>query len=183
MSEEKKSEETIEHEETTVTPSLEKILKIPNQINITEAKGLGGALSQIKLFDENLKRTLEVIDIASFSSSIESLKKYEELTNVTMKVMDNSIKFNFVDSTVTDYLDELQNVYYDLNQEIADVPNVSILSQKALLNDIATKMEGTIRAQNAYIESLEKVLTHREAEIRQLRAAIEEKKKKDTSII
>jgi hypothetical protein len=183
MSEEKKSEETREPEETTVTPSLEKKLKIPNQININETKSLGGALSQIKLFDENLKKTLEVIDIASFSSSIESLKKYEELTSVTMKVIDDSVKFNFVDSNVTDYLNELQNMYYDLNQEIADVPNVSILSQKALLNDIATKMEETIRAQNAYIESLEKVLTYRESEIRQLRAAIEEKKKKDTSII
>ena len=183
MSEEKKIEETKEDEETTETPSLEKRHDIPTKIKTSEAKGLGGVFSQIKLFDENLKKTLEVIDVASFSSSLESLKKYEELTSVTMKVIDDSIKFNFVDSNVTDYLNELQNVYYDLNQEIADVPNVSILSQRALINDIATKMEGMIRAQNAYIDSLEKVLTHREEEIRQLRAAIEEKKKKDASMI
>jgi vacuolar-type H+-ATPase subunit I/STV1 len=185
MSQEQKKEtmdESKENLEKTILEEKSEIVNKPIQREISYTKGLEAAVEQIRLFEEHAKKVTEMIDVVSFSSSLENIKKFEESTRITVKVMEDSVKINIINTETSKYLDELKEIYFELNQEIVDIPNVSIVSQGALINDMNTKMKETIRAQNAYIESLEKELTQKEDEIRQLRTLIEEKKKKDEVI-
>jgi len=182
MSQEKKEETIYESNESVKNSIPENKSEIMNkgiQLDVSYTKGLEGAIEQIRLFEENAKKVMDVIDVVSFSSHIENLKKFEESTIRTMDVMENSARFNIIDQETLKYLNELKDTYYELNQEIVDIPNVSVVSQGALIKDIDSKMEGAIKAQNAYIESLKRELIKKEEEIRQLKAIIEEKKKKD----
>jgi hypothetical protein len=182
MSEEQKKETIDESKENLKESNPEKKFEITNkpiQRDVSYTKGLETAVEQIRLFEDHVKKVMETIDVVSFSSSIENLKKVEESTKETIKVIENSVRFKIINAEISKHLDELKEIYLELNQEIVDIPNVSIVSQEALINDIDTKMEGAIRTQNAYIEALEKELIQKEDEIRQLRTLIEEKKKKD----
>jgi hypothetical protein len=182
MSQEKKEETIYESNESVKNSIPEEKSEIINkgiQLDVSYTKGLEGAIEQIRLFEENSKKVMDIIDVVSFSSHIENLKKFEESTIRTMNVMESSARFNIIDQKTLKYLNELKDIYYELNQEIVDIPNVSVVSQGALITDIDSKMEGAIKAQNAYIESLERELIKKEEEIRQLKAIIEEKKKKD----
>jgi hypothetical protein len=157
MSQEKKEETIYESNESVKNSIPEEKSEIINkgiQLDVSYTKGLEGAIEQIRLFEENSKKVMDIIDVVSFSSHIENLKKFEESTIRTMNVMESSARFNIIDQKTLKYLNELKDIYYELNQEIVDIPNVSVVSQGALITDIDSKMEGAIKAQNAYIESL-----------------------------
>ncbi len=186
MSQETKKDTVDESKENVEKSSPEEKPEITNKIIRSDAsynKGLEAAVEQIRLFEENSKKMIEVIDAVTFSSNLEKLKNYEESTRITLKAMEDSVRFNIMDSETLKHLNEIREIYFELNQEIVDVPNVSIVSQGALINDLAAKMDGAIRAQDVYIETLERELIQKESEIRQLRAIIGEKKKNDNLMV
>ncbi len=186
MSQETKDDTIKDSDKKMEKTSSEENSKKANQTNLSDStynKGLETAMEQIALFEENVKKLNEAVDIITFSSNLEKLKNCEESTRMTLKAMEGSVRFNIMDPEPLKYLNEIKETYFELNQEAMDVPNVSIVSQSLLLNDIDLKMDAVICVQNAYIENLEKELNKKEDEMRQLRAIIEEKKKKDNIMI
>ena len=186
MSQETKDDTIKDTDKKMEKTSSEENSKIANKTNLSDSsynKGLEAAMEQIVLFEGNVKKINETVDVITFSSNLDKLKNCNESTRMTMKAMENSMRFNIIDPETLKNLNEIRETYFELNQEAMDVPNVSIVSQSILLNDIDFKMDAVIRVQNVYIETLEKELNKKEDEMRQLRAIIEEKKKKDNIMI
>jgi len=186
MSQETKDDTINDSDKKMEKISSEENSKITNKTNLSDSsynKGLEAAMEQIVLFEENVKKINEAVDIITFSSNLDKLKNYDESTRMTLKAMENSVRLNIMDPETLRHLNEIRETYFELNQEAMDIPNVSIVSQSALLSDIDSKMDVVIRIQNAYIEALENELNKKEDEMRQLRTIIEEKKKKDNIMI
>jgi len=171
-----------ETKEDTINDSDKKIEKTTLS-DSSYINGLEAATEQIRLFEENVKKITEVVDGITFSSNLQKLENCEESTKMTLKAMENSARFNIINLETLNHLKEIRETYFELNQEAIDVPNVSIVSQSAILGDIDIKMDAAINVQKAYIETLENELNKKEEEMRQLRAIIDEKKRKDNIII
>jgi hypothetical protein len=48
-------------------------------------------------------------------------------TRITLKVVENSLIFNIMSSRTLKYLYETRELYYELNQDITDISNISIV--------------------------------------------------------
>ena len=165
-----------ETKEDTINESDKKMEKT-NLSDPSYNNGLEATTEQIRLFEENVKKITEVVDGITFSSNLEKLKNCEESTKMTLKAMENSARFNIINLETLNHLKEIRETYFELNQEAIDVPNVSIVSQSALLGDMDIKMDAAINFQKAYIESLENELNKKEEEMRQLKLIIDENKR------
>jgi hypothetical protein len=186
MDQEKRDEPITDPNPNFENTNSEEKTNTPNKETLTDDsynKGIEAIVEQIRLFEENVEKIQEVIDITTFSSNLENLKNSEESTRLTLKAIENSVRFNIKNSEIIKLLNELRETYFELNQEAVDVPNISVVSQSALLNDMDRKIDAAIGTQNKYIETLEKELIKKEDEMKQLRAIIEEKRKKDKLMI
>jgi hypothetical protein len=173
MSYEENNESTNQHEEQVKKITIEKEAEYQN---MPETKEIDEVANQIKQFEENVTKILETMDLKYLHSDIERLGKYQNGTRTTIKIVTEAKKNNLLDTNTSENLNELKNFFYDLNQEISDVPQISIVSQKIILNDVVNKIENNAKIQDSIITALEKMITQKEETLRQLRNLIHERK-------
>jgi DNA repair exonuclease SbcCD ATPase subunit len=108
----------------------------------------------------------------------------EESTKMIMMAMADNMRVPIINPEILGNIDEIAKTYSELNRAVRDISDLTYIGDKeALKNIINIKMEGTMRAQNAYIEALERELREKEEVIRQLLEIIDEKKKKDDFVV
>jgi hypothetical protein len=176
MSHEENNESTNQHEEHAEEPKGKDQTDSQKMQNTPETKEIDKMLKEIKQFEDNIRKIDETADLRYLHSDIERLGKYQKSTQTTIKIVTEAIKNNLLDTNTSENLKELENLFYDLNQELFDIPQISIVSQKIILNDVVNKIENNARIQDSIIAALEKMITQKEETLRQLRNLIQERK-------
>jgi hypothetical protein len=176
MSHEENNESINQHEEHAEEPKVEEQTDKQKMQNIPETKEIDKMLKEIKQFEDNIRKINETADLRYLHSDIERLGKYQNSTQTTIKIVTEAIKNNLLDTNTSENLNELKNLFYDLNQELFDIPQISIVSQRIILNDVVNKIENNARIQDSIIIALEKMITQKEETLRQLRNLIQERK-------
>lgn len=168
-----KNDETREEPKKTGNISIES-KNPPIKLNESHLKELESVVNQILSFEENSRKASSVIDKKIFSGKLGSLEELEKSTRMFLKIIEESIRHKILDVDATKYLREIENGYLDLDQEMRDVSNVSIVTQGLLINDIDVRVDRLLQSEQTYIRSLEEELRVKEETIKQIRILLEQ---------
>jgi hypothetical protein len=127
-----------------------------------------------RVASESVRKMIESLAMANAAAYLESYKVMQESMNNTITAMANSIKIPVMNPELIRSINDVARSYSEINSIMGEAK--PYLVRQGSLN---TKMEGTMRAQNAYIEALERELESKVEEVRELRDRLEEKKKKN----
>ena len=144
------------------------------KLNESHLKELEPLVTQILSFEENSCKALTVIDKKIFAGKLGSLEALEKSTRMILKIIEESIRHKILDVDATKYLREIENGYLDLDQEMRDVSNVSVVTQGLLINDIDVRVDNLLKSERSYIRSLEEELREKEETIKQIRMLLEQ---------
>jgi hypothetical protein len=162
-----KSEKKTSEEENKTTNKI--ILSV-----VAYSKAAEATMEIGKIATESMKKMMDSIAMVNASAYLASYKRMQESMNVTMMAIANSIKIPVMNPELVRSINEVARNYSEINSIIGEAK--PYLVRKDNLN---TKMEGTMRAQNAYIEALERELKSKEEEVRELKERLEETKRKN----
>ena len=168
-----KNDETREEPKKTGTNNTES-KNTPIKLNESHLKELEPIVNQILSFEENSRKAASVIDKKIFSGKLGSLEELEKSTRMILKIIEESIRHKILDVDATKYLREIENGYLDLDQEMRDVSNVSVVTQGLLINDIDVRVDCLLQSERTYISSLEEELRVKEETIKQIRMLLEQ---------
>jgi len=146
----------------------------PIKLNESHLKELEPLVNQILSFEENSRKALSVIDKKIFTGKLGSLEALEKSTRMILKIIEESIRHKILDVDATKYLREIENGYLDLDQEMRDVSNVSVVTQGLLINDIDVRVDRILKSERTYISSLEEELREKEETIKQIRMLLKQ---------
>ena len=146
----------------------------PIKLNESHLKELEPLVNQILSFEENSRKALSVIDKKIFTGKLGSLEALEKSTRMILKIIEESIRHKILDVDATKYLREIENAYLDLDQEMRDVSNVSVVTQGLLINDIDVRVDSLLKSERTYISSLEEELSEKEETIKQIRMLLKQ---------
>lgn len=146
----------------------------PIKLNESHLKELEPLVTQILSFEENSRKATSVIDKKIFAGKLGSLEALAKSTRMILKIIEESIRHKILDFDATKYLREIENGYLDLDQEMRDISNVSIVTQGLLINDIDVRVDSLLKSERTYISSLEEELRVKEEAIKQIRILLEQ---------
>lgn len=174
-----RAEPVVRAEPTQVEPEKTETIEIktdntPIKLNEYHLKELEPITNQILSFEENANKTLSVIDKKIFPGKLGSLGDLEKSSRMIVKIMEESIRHKILDVDAVKYLKAIENGYLDIDQEIRDVSNVSIITQGLLINDIDIRIDRLIQSERTYIISLEEELRVKEEAIKLVQMLLEQ---------
>jgi len=180
---EKKDNKSKKKIEKSLPEEKVEIVRMADLSAVALAKSIEAAMQQGRIFEE-MSKAIGNVGMSSIMSSLRDFKTMEESTKMIMMAMADNMRVPIINPEILGNIDEIAKTYSELNRAVRDISDLTYIGDKeALKNIINIKMEGTMRAQNAYIEALERELREKEEVIRQLLEIIDEKKKKDDFVV
>jgi GTP:adenosylcobinamide-phosphate guanylyltransferase len=155
MNQEKEDEKKDKNEEVNRVGTRLKNF-IPNE---SYFKSIREAMRRGQLLSDSMKYAIESIDTSYLKSMAESVRMLDESIIITMKIMADSIKIPIVSPGIIRTLQELSESQRSTTRIIKNITSVCNAGKfEAYKGIINTGLSGTMRAQNAYIEAIEREL-------------------------
>lgn len=136
---------------------------------------------QTQLLSETITNMLNSISIKQYEPLAKTIEVLEESTKASMRILTDSIKIPIISPELIKIMQELSQSQAETQENFRYMMRYS----DANIENIKTGLNGTIHAQNAYIELLERTLEEKDERIKQLEQIIDDTKKKkpDSSIV